>query len=154
MKKFFKFLAFSVLGLVTLLVGIIVFGSMGGADNDETFIPFIEDAIPKLTTWDIQEYKLLMSKKGMEAATPAQWELYIDLYATLGSLQGIGEPRLKNWQVKSMIPAGVTTHAIYVVPLVFDTGEAGVELVLQHKEDKVEINSVSFLSDLLLKRDL
>ncbi len=151
MKKFFKYLGFGLLSVVVFFVGLAIITSIVSVDKEETFPPYISEAVPKLVTWDIDEYKLLMSKQGMEAATPEQWQLYLDLFKKLGHLKSVGEPELQNWKTASTLNDGVTTYAVYLVPLTFDTGEAHVQLGLQHNNDKVKINSVRFLSDVLLK---
>ncbi len=151
MKKFFKYLGFGLLSVVVFFVAIIAITSIGGIDKEETFPPYIQETVPKLTTWDIEQYKLLMSQKGMESATPEQWQLYLDMFKKLGQLQSIGVAELQNSRVASTVATGNTTYAVYLVPLSFDTGEAHVQLGLQHNDGKVEINSVRFLSDLLLK---
>ncbi|MCC5856146.1 MAG: hypothetical protein JJU10_10800 [Idiomarina sp.] len=92
-----------------------------------------------------------MSKQGMESVTPEQWQLYLDMFRKLGQLQSVGKPELQNWRTTLTLGSGNTSYAVYLVPLTFDTGEAHVQLGLQHKDGKVEINSVRFLSDVLLK---
>jgi len=151
MKRFFKYLGFGLLSVVVFFIGIAIITSIGSVDKNETFPPYIAEAIPKLTTWNIEHYRLLMSKQGMESATPEQWQLYLDMFKKLGQLQSVGEPELKNWRAASTVSTGNTTYATYLVPLTFDTGEAHVELTLQHNSEKVEINGIRFLSDLLLK---
>tara|TARA_R110002072_G_scaffold205915_1_gene363714 strand:- start:671 stop:1126 length:456 start_codon:yes stop_codon:yes gene_type:complete len=151
MKKFFKYLGFGLLSVIVFFIGVALITSIGSVDKEKTFPPYIAESVPKLTTWDIEQYKLLMSKQGMESATPEQWQLYLDMFKKLGQLQSIGEPELQNWKTASTVGTGNTTYAVYLVPLTFDTGEAHVQLGLQHNSGKVEINSVRFLSDLLLK---
>lgn len=151
MKKIFKYLGFGILSIVLFFVAVIVITGIGSVDEEKTFPPFIEEAIPKLTTWEIEQYRLLMSKEGMEAVTPEQWRLYLNKFQKLGQLQSIGTPELRNSKVASTVSSGTTTYAVYLVPLTFDTGEAHVQLGLQHNDEKVKINSVRFLSDLLLK---
>jgi uncharacterized membrane protein len=151
MKKFFKYLGFGILSVIVFFIGVAVIASMGSIDKEETFPPYIADVVPKLTTWDIAQYEALMSQEGLEAATPEQWQLYLDMFKKLGELQSVGEPELQNWRSASTIGTGNTTYAVYLVPLTFDTGDAHVQLGLQHNDGKVEINSVRFLSDLLLK---
>ena len=151
MKKFFKYLGFGLLSVVVFFIAVIVITSIGGINKEETFPPYIAEAVPKLTTWDIEQYKLLMSEQGMGAATPEQWELYLEMLKKLGHLQSVGVPELQNSRVASTVATGNTTYAVYLVPLTFDTGEAHVQLGLQYNDGKVEINSVRFLSDLLLK---
>lgn len=151
MKKFFKYLGLGLLSVIAFFIAIAVIISLGSIDKEETFPPYIAEAVPKLTKWDFEQYQLLMSKQGMESATPEQWQLYLNMFKKLGELQSVGEPELQNWRAASTVSSGNTTYANYLVPLTFDTGEAHVQLGLQHNDGKVEINSVRFLSDLLLK---
>jgi|TARA_Y100000296_G_scaffold79328_1_gene103094 hypothetical protein len=151
MKKFFKYLGFGFLSVVVFFLAVIAITSIGSIDKEETFPPYIYESVPKLTTWDIEQYKLLMSEEGIGAATPEQWELYLEMFKKLGQLQSVGVPELQNSRVASTVASGNTTYAVYLVPLTFDTGKAHIQLGLQHNDGKVEINSVRFLSDLLLK---
>ena len=151
MKKFFKYLGFGFLSVVVFFLAVIAITSIGSIDKEETFPPYIYESVPKLTTWDIEQYKLLMSEEGIGAATPEQWELYLEIFKKLGQLQSVGVPELQNSRVASTVASGNTTYAVYLVPLTFDTGKSHVQLGLQHNDGKVEINSVRFLSDLLLK---
>ncbi len=153
MKKFFKYLGFGLLSVVVFFITVIVITSIGSINKEETFPPYIAKAIPRLTTWDIEQYRSLMSEKGMAAVTSEQWQLYLEMFKKLGKLQSVGVPELQNSRVTSTVgtSTGNTTYAVYLVPLSFDTGEAHVQLGLQHNDGEIEINSVRFLSDLLLK---
>lgn len=151
MKTVLKYLGIGALSVVLFFVAIGIFVGVISVDKDKVFLPYIAEAVPKLTTWDIEQYRLLMSEQGMSAVTDEQWQLYLNVFKRLGQLQAVGEPALQNWKAASSVGTGNTTYAVYLVPLTFDTGPAHVELVLQHNNDKVEINSVRFLSDLLIR---
>ncbi len=151
MKNIIKYLGFGLLSVVIFFVAIISITSIGGIAKEEAFPPYIQEAVPKLTTWDIEQYKLLMSKQGMASATPEQWQLYLDVFKKLGELQYVGVPELKARHVAFTVSTAPTTFAVYLVPLTFDTGEAHVQLGLQLNNGEVEINSVHFISDRLLK---
>ena len=151
MKKLFKILGFGLLSVVIFFVAIAAISMIGSVDKKEVLVPYIESAIPRLTTWNMSEYKALMTKQGLKGATPEQWELYLKMFSKLGTLESVGVPELQNWRTMSGIPNGKITYAVYLIPLVFDTGPAHVELGLQHNKNKTEINSVRFLSDLLIQ---
>ena len=151
MKKIFKYLGFGILSVIIFFIAIIIISNIGGINEEETFPPYIAEVLPKLTTWDIEQYRLFISKKGMEASTPEHWKLYINKVKKLGTLKEAGVPEFQNSKVSSTVRTGTTTYAVYLVPLTFDTGLAHVQLGLQHNDGKVEINSIRFLSDLLLK---
>jgi hypothetical protein len=76
--------------------------------------------------------------------------LYLSKFSQLGSLQSIGVPELQQTSTVSPMGGSSTTYAVYLVPVTFDTGLAHVQLGLQSKDDKIQINSVKFLSDILM----
>ena len=73
------------------------------------------------------------------------------MFKKLGTLESVGAPSFEKSQVFTTTSNGTTTYAVYLVPITFDTGAAHVRLGLQHNDGKIEIRSVRFLSDLLLK---
>ena len=148
MKKILKIFGIGALGVVVLIVGIGIFAFSVGVDVEDSFPPYIEEAIPKLVTWDLEQYERLMSKEGLSAATPKQWQLYLDKIKKLGQLKTVGKAQFQGFRTST---AKDTTYASYLVPVTFTTGEAHIQLALQHSNGKTEINSVRFLSDLLLE---
>lgn len=150
MKKVFKYLGIGILSLVIFFVGIAILTSSKSVDHEQVFVPYIEKTIPELTTWEQEAYKTHMSKEAFEGATKAQWNLYLSKFSHLGSLQSIGVPELQQSKTLSSISGSSTTYAVYLVPVTFDTGLAHVQLGIESKNDKIQINSVKFLSDILM----
>ena len=150
-KKFFKYLGFGFLSVIVFFIGIGIVTSINTVDKEVVFEPYIAKAIPKLTSWEQSSYQELMSEEGFNGATPEQWTLYLNKFSKLGEFQSIGKAELKNWKTLSPIGSPSVTYAIYQVPVTFSTGLAHVQLALQSSEDKVEINSVKFLSDILMQ---
>lgn len=150
-KKFFKYLGFGILSVVIFFIGIGVVASINTVDKEAVFEPFIVKAIPKLTTWEVTPFKELMSEQGYTSATSEQWELYVKKVAKLGVFQSVGKAELQNWKTLSPVGSSSVTYAVYQVPVTFDTGLAHIQLGLQSSDGKVEINSIKFLSDLLMQ---
>ena len=151
MKKLLKYLGFGILSVIIFFTAIFAITMVGGINKEEVFIPFIKDTVPRLTTWELSEYKSLMSEKAYQSSTQEQWSLYLKMFTKLGSLQSVGNPELKKSNFTSSVGTGTTTYAVYLVPLQFNTGLAHVQIALQHNNGIVEINNVQFLSDLLLQ---
>ena len=150
MKKVLKYLGIGILSVVIFFVGIAIFTSSNSVNHEQVFVPYIEKIIPELTTWEQEAYKTHMSKKAFEGATKAQWNLYLSKLSQLGSLQSIGLPELQQSKTFSSMSGSTTTYAVYLVPVTFDTGLAHVQLSIESKDDKIQINSVKFLSDILM----
>ncbi len=151
MKKIFKYLGFGFLSVVIFFIGVVVITSINTVDKEAVFEPYIVKAIPMLTTWEQSAFQELMSEDGFKGATPEQWTLYLNKLAKLGEFQSIGKAELQNWKTLSPIGSPSVTYAVYQVPITFSTGLAHVQFALQSSEDKVEINSVKFLSDILMQ---
>lgn len=151
MTKFFKYIGFGFLSVVVFFIAIAVITSINTVDKEQVFEPFISNAMPKLTTWNKAEYKDLMSEQGFTGASEEQWDLYLAKFSQLGKFQSASKAELQHWKTISPIGKPSITYAVYLVPVSFDTGLAHVELGLQVSEGNVEINSVKFLSDLLMR---
>lgn len=151
MKRFFKYLGFGFLSVVIFFIGVVVITSINTVDKEAVFEPYIAKAIPMLTTWEQSSFQELMSEDGFKGATPEQWTLYLNKLSKLGEFQSIGKAELQNWKTLSPIGSPSVTYAVYQVPITFSTGLAHVQFALQSSEDKVEINSVKFLSDILMQ---
>ena len=151
MKKLLKYLGFGFISIVIFVVGVGLLTTVNSVDKEKVFEPFISNAIPQLTTWDVSNYKKLMSEKGFAGATQEQWDLYLKKVARLGKFQSIGNFELLSVKTLSPIGSPNITYAVFQVPVIFDTGLAHVQLGLQLSEDKVEINSIKFLSDILMQ---
>ena len=126
MKKVLKYLGIGILSVVIFFISIAIFTSSNSVNHEQVFVPYIEKII-QLTTWEQEAYKTHMSKKAFEGATKAQWNLYLSKLSQLGSLQSIGLPELQQSKTFSSVSGSTTTHAVYLVPLTFDTGLAHVQ---------------------------
>ncbi|MFW8591850.1 hypothetical protein ACOI22_13665 [Glaciecola sp. 2405UD65-10] len=151
MKKVFKYLAIGLLSIVLFIVGIGVFVSTKTVDNNQIFVPFINQVMPKLTKWEIVEYKNNFAEEVFSASSQEQWNLYLSKFSKLGSIVSIGDPELINFKTVSSINGSSNTSATYLVPITFDTGLAHVQLSMQAKDGEIKIYNIKFLSDILMK---
>jgi hypothetical protein len=139
MNKLVKQIGFGLIGAALGTAAIVVAQSASSGSSTDVFVPYIESTLPKLATWDINQYKAEMSLEGLQAATDDRWNKYLAKYSKLGKLKMIGKPELK-----SNLAKGSTTHAVYVVPLEFEAGPAQVQLMLQYRNNKVAIDGIIY----------
>lgn len=149
MKKFLKYLGFGLLSVFLCFIGIITITTIFKPDHKEVFEPFIQEAIPRLASWDIQEYQSIMSTEGYQSATEEQWHHILQMFAKLGTYQQCLEPELLSTKTFINTKSGIITHAVYQVPILFDTGLAHVKLSLLYDDGEVKAHGIKYLSDLL-----
>ena len=150
MKKKVNMTGLLLLSATVLIALAISVGLIGEADRDELFVSYIETTMPKLASWEFDEYAMAMSERGLMAATEEQWERHLNKIAVLGTLESVGAPLLKNSRNMTPGEPGEVTYATCLVPLQFDTGPAHAVLGLEYSNEKVKINGVEYLSDVLL----
>lgn len=80
--------------------------------------------------------------------------MYLQKTSQLGELKLVGVPELKATSTSTTVAEGAATFATYLVPAEFDTGRAGIQLGLVHRNDEVRINSVKYLSDVFFQDSL
>lgn len=151
MKRFFKIIGIICTVIVALLILLIVVAAMNSSDADEQFTPFINEAIPKLASWDRQPYQDLMTEEGFSALSDNQWNLYLSKVSRLGHLVSIGEPEQQSVVSSSYTSSGSSVKAQYLVPVEFDTGPAHITLTLIEQDEQIRIHYIKLHSDLLLE---
>lgn len=150
-KKILKYFGFSILSVIIFFASIAGIAAIMSPDNEEIFEPFISEAIPRITTWDLKEYRLLMSEEGYNSATEDQWKKYLKLFSKLGTYQSFNKPNMESTKTFINTKNGLITYAVYLVPIQFDTGLAHVRLTLQYDDGEVKANGIRYLSDILIE---
>lgn len=150
MEKLFKYLGIGVMAIIIFFMGIVAITSINTVSTEEVFEPYLAENVPQIAKWDRVIYKKLFSEEGFNSATPEQWDLYLNKSSSaLGTFIEMGKPELKEVKTFSPIGSPSITYATYLVPVTFDTGLAHFKIGLQASEDKVEIQGVHILSDLM-----
>jgi hypothetical protein len=148
MGKFFKYLGIFFLSLIILIALFGTYSSFTGVDKEKTFLPFIKENIPKLTTWDYQVYKNLMVAP--QNQTEKESKLYLKWFEKLGTFTSMGTPKFLTSKT-NFGSQGRYEYVSYHVPLVFDTGNASVSLVLEYHKEEIKIYRLNFNSDILIQ---
>ncbi|MGF1689161.1 hypothetical protein L4C36_21240 [Photobacterium japonica] len=151
MKKLFKYLGFGLCSIIIFLLAGLYWVSSSAIEQEVNVEPFLAEAIPKLTEWEKTHYQTFMSEKAFGELNSEQWDLLLIKLSSLGQLETVGKEKLIKIKTLSPIGRSSITYVYYRVPVAFSTGRAHIELGLQLSENKLEINRINFLSDILLQ---
>ena len=149
MEKFFKYLGIIFLVIILLIGSLFIYSSTTDIDREKIFIPFIKQNMSKLTTWEYTIYKKLMVES--KSQTNEQLKLYLKLFHKLGKYKSMGKPNLLHTNTSYGQDNGKSEYAGYLVPLVFESGEASVYIVLVYRKEEVKIFKIRFNSDKLIQ---
>lgn len=151
MKKFFKFIGIGIFSIFLFIVGISIYSAINTSDYRENLEPFINKAIPIISSWELEKIKPILSDEGYAANKPEQWKLFFKKASTLGKLQSIGEIQLNYLTTKTPFGGSSITYSVFLIPVTYDTGNAHIQLWLQSSEGEAKVNKIKLLSDLLLQ---
>lgn len=150
--KVLKILGIGITSIFVFFIGIAVITGLNKADPKETFIPFLEQQMPRVTNWDLDFIQSLMIEQAVSSATPEQWQMYIEKVSTLGKLERIDAIQLENMSARTPFTGNTTTTAVYLLSLQFSTGPAHARVILVHtEEDGVQVQHINFLADRLMQ---
>ena len=139
-----------------LAAGLVIYSLWYGlkADrHDETVVPYLDSAIPELTSWHYPRLKVLLSPQArVEFETEAGQSAY-RLFSQLGSLQSIGSPKYLGDKSDTTSGLGEVEIIAYQVPLTFDTGPAVIKLHLANDGQSYYVHHFGIHSELFMQAD-
>jgi hypothetical protein len=101
------------------------------ADNyDKTVVPYLDAALPKLTSWQYTELRPLLSPQAQLEYDSAQGQATYQLLSKLGALEAAGKPAYLGDHSASSAGLGDIQLVTYQVPLEFESGPALIKFKL------------------------
>lgn len=134
-----------------LIAGLVVYSLWYGikADRyDETVVPYLESALPKLTSWQYSQLKPLLSPQArIEFDSDAGQAIY-RLFSKLGRLETTGTPEYLGDRSESSDQLGEIEVIAYQVPVQFETGPGVIKLNLAFDGERYYINHFGIHSEI------
>ncbi|MAK89617.1 MAG: hypothetical protein CMI13_00065 [Oleibacter sp.] len=143
MKYFLSFIA----GVIsTLAVGSIVFFSNTGSgpNKEVVLVPFVENALDKIDSWQVEDFKSLMTEEGFSQQSESQWIAMLEQTKQLGSMISHEQPELVNWTHFNAFNGSDRTEAIYKTVVQYENRRLSVKLTLIHKDGETKIHGIRF----------
>jgi len=147
--------ALKVLGIIFLFI-IILFGSVGiytymkSSEYSETAVPYINEKIPELSTWDHEVAKKHLAPGILAETKDEDLEKLMRWFSKLGALQSIEEPQFINVSSSATIANGQQTIATYTIIAHYENGDAAITMGLLEVEDGFKIYQFHLNSNALI----
>ena len=150
-KDLKKFVIYAIFVFVIGFSAFFYYGYYQSSQYDGTVVPYIQEVLPKLSTWDPEIVKQFMAPEVLRTVTDENLASIMGALAQIGELQGISEMKFKKKAtggVGDLVQQPVIT---YTVTAQYSTGEAIVTLSFLDKGDSYDVYHFNFETDALFK---
>ena len=150
-KDLNKFIIYAIFVFITGFSAYFYYGYYQSSQYDGTIIPYIQEVLPEISTWDPEIVKQYLAPEVLKTVTDENLEKIMGALAQIGELQSIGEVKFKK---KATGGAGDLVQLpviTYTVMAQYSTGEAIVTLSLLDKGDSYDVYHFNFESKALFK---
>lgn len=150
-KELKKFIIYVIFVFVTGFSAFCYYGYYQSSQFDGTIVPYIEEVLPKLSTWDPEIVKQFMAAEVLRTITDENLKNIMGALAQIGELQSIEEVKFKK---KATGGAGDLVQqpvVTYTVKAKYSTGDATVIISLLDKGGSYDVFHFNFESEALFK---
>ena len=150
-KDLKKFVIYAIFVFITGFSAYFYYGYYQSSQYDGTIIPYIQEVLPEISTWDPEIVKQYLAPEVLRTVTDENLEKIMGALAQIGELQSIGEVKFKK---KATGGAGDLVQQpviTYTVKAQYSMGEALVTLSLLDKGDSYNVYHFNFESTALFK---
>lgn len=134
-----------------LIAGLVVYSLWYGlkADRyDETVVPYLESALPTLTSWQYSRLKPLLSPQAQIEFDTDEGQAVYQLFSKLGRLESIGTPEFLGDRSETSDQLGDIEVVSYQVPLQFESGPGVIKLHLASDGERYYIHHFGIYSEI------
>lgn len=140
----------SLIFITLMLAGLVLYSLWFGikADRyDETAVPYLESAIPELTSWQFDRLRPLLSPAAQQVFENEKVRMAYQAFSQLGQLQSMNKPQFSAASHDSSAELGDIEVIDYQVVLQFDSGPAAIKIKLVSDSRTYYIHHFSFQSE-------
>ncbi len=141
----------SLIFLTLLLAGLVLYSLWYGIRADryeETAIPYLESALPKLTSWQYAQLEPLLSPAARLVFKNEKVRASYRQFSRLGQLKSAGKPQYMGNSTETSQALGDVEIVAYKVALEFDSGPAVIKISLVAGDKSYRINHFGIHSDM------
>ena len=134
-----------------LIAGLVVYSLWYGikADRyDETVVPYLGSALPKLTSWQYSQLKPLLTPQAQIEFDSDEGQTIFRLFSRLGRLESIGTPEYLGNRSEASDRLGEIEVVAYQVPLQFESGPGVIKIHLVSDGERYYIHHFGIQSEI------
>jgi hypothetical protein len=126
LKRSLIFVTLMIAGLAVY----VMWFDMKAEKYDETVIPYLNKALPKVSSWNYLKFKPMLSPRALAEFETDKGQAVYRLFTQLGNLESIGKPQYISNKSESSSGLGEVEIVSYSVPVVFESGPAVIKILL------------------------
>ena len=137
LKKLIQVLKRFIIVVCVIAVSIGIFIQIKRNEYEDKAVPFIEDNIRNFVSWNAENIKPLMAKKGVVEFDfqPENIQAGLNYISKVGEFDVYQEPKFVNTRFGFNDENGLFQLATFIVPLYFSNGDGDVTItVIKHDE--------------------
>jgi len=141
----------SLIFICLLAAGLALYAFWYGIKADryeETAIPYLESAMPRLTSWKYEQLEPLLSPSARADFKNEKLRAAYQSYGKLGQFQSMDKPRFTASQSESSKELGDIEIVDYQVALQFDSGPAMIKIKLVADGNSYHVQYFGFQSEI------
>lgn len=150
-KDLNKFIIYAIFVFITGFSAFFYYGYYQSSQYDGTVVPYIQEMLPKLSTWDPVIVKQLMAPAVLRTVTDENLTSIMEALAGIGELQSIGEMKFKKRATGGAGDLVQQPVITYIVKAQYSTGETIVTISLLDKGGSYDVYHFNFESEALFK---
>ena len=134
-----------------LVAGLVIYSTWYGikADrHDEAVVPYLESALPQLTSWQYSQLEPLLSPQAQIEFDSDEGQAVYKLFSKLGRLESIGTPEYLGDRSETSEALGDIEVVAYQVPLQFETGPGVIKINLASDGERYYIHHFGIHSEI------
>ncbi len=144
LKRSLIFVTLMIAGLAVY----VMWFDMKAEKYDETVIPYLNKALPKVSTWNYSEFKPMLSPRALAEFETDKGQAVYQLFTRLGNLESIGKPQYLSNESESSSGLGEVEIVSYSVPVVFESGPAVIKIHLASNGQSYFIHHLGISSEI------
>lgn len=147
-----KFIIYVIFVFVVGFSSYFIYGSMQAAKHDGTAIPYIQEVLPKLSTWNLETVKQYMVPEVLQTVSDEKLGHLLKSLSKIGELKSIGDVTFKDKTTddKGRLVKGLVVT--YDIEAQYSTGAAIVTLGLLDNGGTYQIYYFNFQSKALAQQ--
>ncbi len=146
----------SLIFIVLMAAGLVLYMSWYNIKAErfnETAIPYLEQALPKLTSWQYPELEMLLSPTAKTVFASDKVRAAYQEFSQLGQLQSMSRPEFMGNRSETFEELGDVELIAYQVQLEFETGPAVIKLNLASDGQRYYIHHFGIHSHIFADHD-
>lgn len=144
-----KLLAYMLIVVATAVSVYFIYGYVQSSRYDPTAVPYINQALPQLSRWDLDATKELLDEDALARVTDERLTQMLEYLARIGELEDFERPRFKSTSTAMTTGAIERTVITYSVAARYSSGDAEVTLSLLDRDGAYSLLHFNFSSQAL-----